>query len=129
MSIQPSPLKSAVETPSAGPYGAADERRARHVLERAVAAVVIQPVRLRAIAVRRAVVVLPGHRQAVDVAVDAVEQVVADEEIEPAVAVVVDERRRHAPAVGIADAGLRGDVGERAVAVVVQQHRAREPVR
>ena len=61
-----------------------------------------------------------------DVACEAVDQVVADEQVEPAVAVVVDERRRHAPAAAIVRAGLLRDVGERAVAVVAEQLAAAE---
>ena len=46
--------------------GAADERLRRHVLERAVAAIAIQAIRLRPVAVRRAVVALPGEVLAVE---------------------------------------------------------------
>ena len=47
-------------------------------------------------------------------------EIVGDEEIEIAVAIVVDERGARAPP-GVADAGGLGDVGERAVAVVAVQ--------
>jgi hypothetical protein len=56
----------------------------------------------------------------VNVRVGAVLQVVADEEIEVAVAVVVEERRRNAPARIIRPALLR-DVGKRPVTVVPEQ--------
>ena len=65
----------------------ADEGRARDVHERAVAGVAIQPVRLGGITRRRTVVLLSRHGQAVDVALDPVLQVVADEQVQPAVAV------------------------------------------
>ncbi|MBM3818737.1 MAG: hypothetical protein FJW14_06965 [Acidimicrobiia bacterium] len=65
--------------------------------------------------------------QAIEVAVEAVEEIVADVEIEPPVAVDVDEGRRHAPPPGVRRAAPRGDVAEPAVAVVVQQHAAIEP--
>ena len=55
-------------------------------------------------------------RQGVEPHVD----VVGDEQVEPAVAVVVGERRTGRPS-RIADARLRGDVRERAVAVVAIQ--------
>ena len=86
----------------------------------------VQVARLRAIAVRRAVVAPARDAEALDVAGEAVDQVVADEQVEPAVAVVVEERRRDAPAARVADAGGFRHVGERAVAVVAEKHGARE---
>jgi hypothetical protein len=54
---------------------------------------------------------------------DAIVEVVDDIEVETAVAIVVEKPRARAPFSGSArDTGLRGDVGECAVAVVVKQH-------
>ena len=58
-------------------------------------------------------------RQIVDVQVD----VVRDIEIEVAVVVIVAEGRAGSPALGVSDAGFRGDVGERAVVVVAVESR------
>jgi hypothetical protein len=63
---------------------------------------------------------LSRQAQALDVARDRVIQVVADEQVEPPVAIDVDERRRHAPPV-IGRAALAGHVGEGAVALVLEQ--------
>jgi len=49
-----------------------------------------------------------------------------DEEIEMAVAIVVDERGARAPQ-RIGEARLRRDVGERAVAAIVEERRGAEP--
>ena len=120
MSIQPSPSKSAVDTPSAGPQVTAEQRLRRHVLEGAVAAVLVQPVGLRHVDLRRAVVAAAGEAGARLVGRDVPLHVVADVQIEPAVTVVVEKRRRDAPAGIVGPAGAR-DVGERPVAVVVEQ--------
>src|SRR6185312_15404904 len=49
--------------------------------------------------------------------------VVGDEEIEPAIAVVVDEAAARAPTLArIVEAGLFRDIGERAVAVVAVEN-------
>ena len=96
----------------------------RDVAERAVAVVAIEQVRVGGQALRpavdrnalpQAVGALPGSG-----AVGEVEaQVVGDEQIEPAVAVVVDERAAGAPArPPVAQPGARGDVLEAAVAAL-----------
>src|SRR5262249_44830909 len=66
---------------------------------------------------RRVVAQLVGGSREIDV--------VGDEEIEPAVAVVIEEGRARAPP-RIADARLAGDVAERPIAVVVEEHRRTE---
>ena len=66
-----------------------------------------------------AVLVLSGLRRAVRIEIE----VVGDEQVEPAVAVVVDPGAARAPMRPIlADAGFLGHIGERAVPVVVVQH-------
>ena len=97
----------------------------RHVLERAVAFVVIERVAgtrqsaraaLHGDAVELAELAFAELGQRVEPDVD----VVGDEQVEPAVAVVVGERRAGRPP-RIADAGLRGDVRERPVVIVAIQ--------
>ena len=90
----------------------------RRVDERAVAAIAIQPVRLGAIHLGGTIVRGAGPVEARDVGVQIETQVVADEEVEPAVAVVVEKRGRHPPPVGIVRAALFRHVRERPVAVV-----------
>ena len=70
---------------------ASDQGFGRDILERAVPAVVIEAAGLRTVTVRRAVVALSRDAQAVKVVFEAVVEIVAHEQIEPAVAVVVDE--------------------------------------
>ena len=103
---------------------AADKCLGRHVLEPAVAPIVEQPAGLRPIAVRRTVVAPPRHAQAVHVGGGVVVQTGSHEQIEPAVPVVIDERRRHPPAPAVLRSGLSGDVGECPVAVVAKHHTA-----
>ena len=55
--------------------------------------------------------------------------VVGDVEVEPAVAVVVAGRDAEARAVGLADAGRLGDVGEPAVALVAVEPVGHRPIR
>ena len=50
------------------------------------------------------------------------EGIVRDEDVGEAVAIVVGENHPHAFADMLADAGLLGDIGKGAVAVVVKQH-------
>ena len=107
----------AVRLRDAGRGGAVDEA--------STAVVAKQPgghgaIRARAAVVaraRRVVALLVGRRREVDV--------VRDEEIERAVAVVVEERGAGAPS-GIREARLLRDVGERAVAVVVKERQRAE---
>ena len=97
-----------------------DAALAAHVLEGAVAAVPEQPVRLRGVVLRAAVVGdaggaeagLPGPGPIVDVG--------RDEEVEPAVAVVVHEEGARGPA-RVAAARGGGDVFERAVRAVAPE--------
>ncbi len=69
---------------------------------------------------RRTVVRLARHAVALAVRVGGVGQIVAHEQIGPAVAIVVDERRRRAPA-GVVGPALLRHVGEGAVAIVAEQ--------
>ena len=129
MSGQPSLSKSAA-TAVIGyePRGGRDARLPADVGERAVAVVVKelhrsgrQPARtaVHGHALPAAVRVLAGLRQLLERRV----QVIRDEEIEAAVAIVVDPGAARAVAhVVLLQARLRGDVGERAVAVVVIEH-------
>ena len=89
----------------------------RHVRERPVAEIAVQPVRLSRTHLRRAVVRRSGRRIALPVRFLGVVQVVPDEQIEPAVAVVVEEGGGNAPP-GTGGAGLGRDVGERPVPLV-----------
>ena len=107
------------------PAGIRDASFVRHVLERAIALVAIervagagQPARaaLNGDAVELAELALAELRQRLEPHVD----VVGDEQVEPAVAVVVGERRAGRPS-RIADAGLLGHVRERPVTVVAIQ--------
>ena len=92
----------------------------RHVAERAVPIVAKQMARPGAIRAGRAVVALTGDAVADDVPGDRVVEILTHEQVQPAVAIDVHERRRHAPT-RIGRAARGGDVGERAVAVVSQQ--------
>ena len=93
----------------------------RNVDERPVPTVAIQPVRNRREGCRSAVVPFPAACEALGLpCVDAVVEVVADIQVKPAIAVDVDERRRHAPP-GVSRARRPGDIGEGPVAVVAKQ--------
>ena len=92
----------------------------RDVLEAPVAAVVQQPVGLRLVAGRSAVVAHGRAGPAVLVEREREADVVADEEVQPAVAVHVEEGGRRAEA-AVARAGRGRHVRERAVAGVAQQ--------
>ncbi len=76
-----------------------------HVGEAAVAVVAVEPVGHRAVGARAAVIARADGVVAQLVAGEREVEVVGDEEIEVAVAVVVDERGARAPE-RIADAGL-----------------------
>ena len=106
--------------PQRRPVLPAPQRVGRHVREPPVPAVAQQPVRHRHVALRPAVVLLAGAVEALDQVVETRVDVVADVQVQPAVAVVVDEGGRDAPA-PIIRACSRGHVRERAVAVVAQQ--------
>ena len=92
----------------------------RDIRECAITIVVIQPVPLRPIDARRAVVPPAVHVRAFLIGLDVVLRVVAHVQIEPSIAVVVHERGRHSPA-GIIRPALLRDVGKRSVAVVAEQ--------
>ena len=121
-------------TPSTRAARPGDAGRFRDVGKRAVAAIAIEDVRAAGEAQRAA-----RHRNLVVAAVGGLARarrlrrievhVVGDEQIEMPVAVVVEKAAAGAPArAGAGDASLLGDVGERAVAVVVIEHVA-APVR
>ena len=97
-----------------------EQRLRADVLEGAVAPAVQQGVGSQRVRQRTAVLVRPGGRGALLVQGDAPLRVVADEQIEPAVAVVVEERSGRAPLPVIA-AALGGHVGEGTASVVAQQ--------
>ena len=107
------------------PELAAHPGRRGHVLEDAVPPVAVEQVGLRPARLRRAVVGCAGPVVALRVARQRVAEVVADEQIEPAVPVVVEERRRNPPS-GIACAAPFGDVGEGAVTPVAEHAVASE---
>ena len=89
-----------------------------HVGEGAVAVVVVETVGVGGV-VERAGIVIGG----VEVAIFGIElHVAADEQIDAAVAIVVEPGGTDRPAVDL-DAGFRGDIGEGAVAVVVIENR------
>ena len=100
--------------------------RSRHagtggdVGERPVLAVSVEPIRLGAVPLGWAVVWQPRIGKAVDVPVDAVNEVVTHEEIEPPIAVEIHERRRDTPS-GVGRAARARHVGKRPVAVVPEQ--------
>src|SRR5262249_56252989 len=109
-------------------------RRGRDVRKRAVMVVVIETVLLRPVRVRRAVVGPARQAETGCVGLDAVGDVVADEQIQPAVAVVVDEGCGNTPSAfarAATASELRRDrlrpktaigyIGERAVAVVAEE--------
>ena len=96
------------------------------VLERAVAAVAIEAARLRAVAVGRAVVVLAGHRQAVDVGLGACRAGSCRRTDRASRRGRSRRTTTTRPSRRDCRRRLRRHVGERAVAVVVQQHRAAE---
>ena len=91
----------------AGAVGPGDARRLRHVGETAVALVAIQPVGDRTVGARTAVVTRPEAVGAELVVGQREVEIVRDEQIEIAIAVVVGERRAGAPQ-RIADAGGGG---------------------
>ena len=107
----------------ARPGGVLEARRFGDVLELVAAEVAIEDRPLRAIGMQ-----VSGERvedafvgAAVALLVERVLADVGDEEIEQAVAVVVEEDRARRVAVGSFDAGLGGDVGEVAVTVVLEE--------
>ena len=120
MSIQPSPLKSAVASPRPGPYLAGDAGGDADVGEGAVSAVQIQPAGQRRVAVGRAVVARAGGAEARRVGLHAVPQVAGDVEIQPSVPIDVHKRRGGAPG-RMVGAARRRPIRKGAVAVVVPQ--------
>ena len=110
------------------PARASDPRRFRHVGECAVAAVAIEDIRAAGESQwstrNRDVVVAtvgrltgPRRRRRIEI------HIVGDEQIEMAVAVVIQKAAARAPArSGSSDSGLFRDVGKRAVTVVVIEH-------
>jgi hypothetical protein len=102
-----------------------DPGRLRHVLERAVAAVLVEGGALALVGLRRAVALRLAVERAVEVLRRRPLDVVGNEEIEAAVAVVVEEggARREA---AVADAGFRRDVREAPVAEVAEEAVAAE---
>src|ERR1035438_7835807 len=92
------------------------------VLELTVAQVVIEAVRHAHIPARIAVA-LAVFRRATDVGFRTPDRVIGDDQVEQTVVVIVEPRGRHAQGVGglAPDAGALGDIGKRAVAIVVVQ--------
>jgi hypothetical protein len=95
--------------------------RGRHVFERTVAAIAEQPARLAAIGFRRAVRLLLAGEAAEDVVLGRPLDVVADEEIEVAVAIEVDPHRRRAERHAAIKAARFGGVREGALAGVPKE--------
>ena len=95
--------------------------RRRHVFECAVAAIVKQPAGLAAIRFGRAVGLLLAVEAAEDVVLGRPLHVVADEQIEQAVAIEVEPERRRAECLAPAEAARLGDVDECALAGVAEQ--------
>ena len=89
-------------------------------VKRPLPVVAVQPVGHRAVGARPAVVAGAERVGAVLVVGHGEIEVIGDEQIEVAVAIVVEERRARAPE-RIAHARRGGDVGERAVAVVAEE--------
>ncbi len=93
-------------------------------VKRAVAVVAVEVGERALIVERRAVGAADAGEPVVELEVDRARpaHVVADEEVEVAVAVVVEERARRRPLLLVAaDAGRRGDVGEARAGVLVAQ--------
>ena len=101
--------------------GVEDAGVRRDVFERAVAAVVEEPAGLAAIRFRGAVLLLLSVDRAENVQLGRPLHVIADEQIEQAVAVVIEPQRGAAEGLPPAQAGLVGDVHEGALAGVVEQ--------
>src|SRR5437762_712614 len=95
------------------------------VLEGAVTAIVEQTPGNGLVHFGRAIVALAGGGEALLVALDCEIEIVGDEKVEAAVAVVVDPGGTGAPA-GVVDAGFGCDVGKGAVAIVVIEDVAAE---
>ena len=91
------------------------------IFERAVAAIVKQPAGCSAIRFGRAVGLVFAVEAAEDVGFGRPLHVVADEQIEQAVAIVVEPQRGGAEALALAEAGGVGDVDERALAGVAEE--------
>ncbi len=105
--------------------GVAQPRLDRDVLEGAVPAVAVQDRALPLVRLRRAVGLVGAVQRAEEVLVQRPLHVVGDEQVQLAVLVVVEEGRAGAEA-SAAGPGLRGDVGEAAVALVVEEPVAAE---
>ena len=108
------------------PVRARDLRLGGNVVEGPVPAVAVEPVGHGQVPLRPAVVPYSGRRRAVRITAGTVVDVVADVEVEPAVAVEVEKRSRESPA-GAARADAVRDVGESTVAVVAEQPVGAEP--
>ena len=106
---------------------AAGQRDVAHVDEPPLPRVAVQVIRRAAVGLRRAIVAGVGQGAALDAVLQRVVDVVADVEVEPAVAVVVDEGGRDAEAGGRAQTALGRRLPERAVAAV-QVERVRAEV-
>ena len=98
-----------------------DAARGGDVLEGAVAAVAEQPAGVAAVRLGRAVGLLLAVEAAEDVVLGRPLDVVADEEIEQAVAIEVDPHRRRAERRAAVEAARARDVHERALAGVAEQ--------
>ena len=101
------------------PFFAARPRRSRHILERAVAAIVVEKASRRGKRVRRAVGVPVTATNLVVIGVPI--HVAGHEEVEPSVVVVIEKACRNGPA-SACHPGLGGHIRKRSIAVVVIQN-------
>ena len=92
----------------------------RHVGERAVPVVVKQPIALRAVHGWSAVVAPAGQAGALLIRLNVPDDIIADVQVQPSIAVVVEERRGDAPSRDVSAALFRY-VGERSIAVITKQ--------
>ena len=94
--------------------------RLRHILKRPVAFVVEQGRALAFVALRRAVGLVLVIERAILIGLDRPLDVVGDEQVELAVVVIVEPHRAGGES-RVGHTGLRGDVGEFAVAQIVEK--------
>ena len=125
MSGQPSLLKSASTTPIPFGFGLADAGSVAHVGESAVMIVVIELDLLAFVISGMTVGAVAGAPLAApDIVLRRPLDVVGDDQIEPAIFVVIEPSGAGGPSAFVGDAGFGGDIGEGSVAVVVIENGA-----
>ena len=100
--------------------GTSGERCRRHVGERTVSVVVKQPIALWTVHGRRAVIAAAGQAGALLIRLHVPDDIIADVQVQPTIAVVVNERRRDAPSRDVSATLLRY-VGKRPIAVIAKE--------